>query len=57
MSALVPLSEVGDYASRLKSLTGGEGGYTLSLAHYESVPQRRQQELAAAFKPAHDEDD
>src|SRR5512143_4376770 len=51
VSALVPLSEVGDYASRLKSLTGGEGSYTMELAHYDPVPARRQQDLVAAFKP------
>jgi elongation factor G len=48
VSALVPLAELTDYAVRLKSLTAGEGSYTLDLSHYETVPPRRQQELSAA---------
>jgi elongation factor G len=49
VSALVPLAELTDYAVRLKSLTAGEGAYTLDLSHYETVPPRRQQELSAAW--------
>jgi len=49
LSALVPLAELTDYAVRLKSLTAGEGSYTLDLSHYETVPPRRQQELTAAW--------
>ncbi|MEI8258037.1 MAG: elongation factor G [Deltaproteobacteria bacterium] len=49
LSALVPLAELIDYAVRLKSLTAGQGSYTLDLSHYETVPQRRQQELVAAY--------
>ena len=45
----MPLAELIDYAVRLKSLTAGEGAYTLDLSHYETVPPRRQQELAAAW--------
>jgi elongation factor G len=51
ITALVPLGELQDYLSRLKALTGGEGTYTMDLSHYDPVPPRKQQELAAAFKP------
>ncbi len=51
VSALLPLAELIDYAVRLKSLTAGQGSYTLDLSHYEIVPPRRQQELAAAWSP------
>ena len=51
ISALVPLAELNDYQSRLKSLTGGEGTYTMELSHYDPVPPRKQQELMTAFKP------
>jgi elongation factor G len=54
IGALVPLAELNGFASRLKSLTGGEGTYSMELSHYEPVPPRRQQELIAAFKPAAD---
>lgn len=55
ISALVPLAEISDYQSRIKSLTGGEGSYTMELSHYDPVPNRKQQELAKAFKRAADE--
>ena len=56
ISALVPLAELQDYLSRLKAITGGEGTYTMDLSHYDPVPARRQQELAAAFKPQEEAD-
>jgi elongation factor G len=52
ISALVPLAEINDYQSRIKSLTGGEGAFTMELSHYDPVPPRKQQELAQAFKRA-----
>ncbi len=51
ISALVPLAELNEYQSRLKSLTGGEGSYTMDLSHYDQVPPRKQQELMNAFRP------
>jgi elongation factor G len=56
VSAYVPLAELSDYQTRLKALTGGEGSYTLDLSHYDPVPPRTQQELAAAWKPKATED-
>jgi elongation factor G len=55
LSALVPLAELTDYQTRLKSLTGGEGTYTMDLSHYDPVPARRQQELAKGFKRVEEE--
>jgi len=51
ISALVPLAELNEYQSRLKSLTGGAGSYTMDLSHYDPVPNRKQQELVNAFRP------
>jgi elongation factor G len=51
VSALAPLAEITDYQSRLKSLTGGEGTYTIDLSHYDPVPARKQQELMQAWRP------
>jgi elongation factor G len=50
LSALVPLAELTDYQSRLKSLTGGEGTYTMDLSHYDPVPPKKQQELMKGFR-------
>jgi elongation factor G len=52
----VPLSELANFQSRLKSQTGGEGTYTMSFSHYDPVPPRTQQDLMGAFHPAEDTD-
>jgi translation elongation factor EF-G len=36
----------------LKSLTGGEGSYSLVLDHYESVPATIQKSLEEQFRPS-----
>lgn len=46
----VPLAELGDYQSRLKSLTGGEGTYAIEFARYSPVPPTVQMQLASQFK-------
>jgi elongation factor G len=56
LTALVPLAEVTEYQSRLKSLTGGEGVFTMELSHYDPVPARKQQELMQAWRPRETED-
>ncbi|MGE5096548.1 MAG: elongation factor G [Betaproteobacteria bacterium] len=48
----VPLSEIADYQSRLRSVTGGQGAYTIEFSHYAPVPPHMQQQLQAQFKPA-----
>jgi elongation factor G len=52
----VPLAEIIDYASRLKSLTGGQGAYSIEFARHAQVPPQVQQKLAAAFRPQEEED-
>jgi elongation factor G len=52
----VPLGELGNYQSKLKSATGGHGSYIIEFSHYEAVPPRLQQQLAAEFKPQAEED-
>ena len=56
ISGEVPLAELNDYQSRLKSLTGGEGSYNISFAHYSAVPANVQQQLAGKFQ-LHEEDE
>jgi len=48
--AQAPLSELASYQSRLNSLTGGQGRYTVAFSHYEAVPPAVQAQLAAQFK-------
>jgi len=48
--ALVPLAEVAEYASRLSSITGGQGSYSMEFSHYETVPGNVQQQIVDAHK-------
>jgi elongation factor G len=48
--AQAPLSELASYQSRLNSLTGGQGRYTIAFSHYEQVPPNLQAQLASQYK-------
>jgi elongation factor G len=52
ITAQVPVAELENFQATLKSLTGGEGVFTLQLDHYESAPTQVQKSLAEAFRPA-----
>jgi len=52
----VPLAEIADYASRLKSMTGGQGAYSVDFARYAQVPPQVQEKLAATFRPKDEEE-
>ena len=49
VSAQVPVSELDDYQATLKSMTGGEGSYTLSFDHYDVVPADVKRRLEQDF--------
>jgi elongation factor G len=49
IKAQVPLAEVAQYNSQLKSVTGGRGSYSMTLSHYEVVPPNVQQQIIAAY--------
>jgi elongation factor G len=51
----VPLSELSGYQTRLNSVTGGHGSYTLELSHYDAVPPAVQKDLMAQYKPRPEE--
>jgi elongation factor G len=48
--AQAPLAELASYQSRLNSLTGGQGRYTVAFSHYEPVPPTLQAQLASQYK-------
>jgi elongation factor G len=52
VSGQAPLQELQDYHSRLKSLTGGDGNFTMDFSHYAEVPvnELKQLQEAAAAK-------
>jgi len=51
----IPLSVLSNYHTELKSLTQGQGSYTMEFSHYDPVPSDVQQELVKAYKPREDE--
>jgi elongation factor G len=46
IKAQVPLAELNNYQARLKSVTAGQGSFSVELSHYEPVPPNVQKELA-----------
>ena len=57
ISALVPLAELDEYQSRLKSLTGGQGSYSIAFSHYAQVPPATQLKLASLHRETQPQED
>ena len=55
IKAQVPLAEVQQYNSQLKSVTGGQGSFTMDLSHYEPVPPNVVQQIVAQRKTKEEE--
>jgi len=49
VAGIAPMAEMADFESRLKSMTGGDGSYSVALSHYEQVPEPVQQRLATEY--------
>lgn len=45
LRAKAPANELQDYAQRVRSLTGGEGSFSMVLSHYEPAPPTVQQQV------------
>ena len=52
LRAHVPLAEVSDYSSRLSSITGGQGSFSMEFSHYDPVPGNVKQQIIADSKKA-----
>lgn len=53
-----PLAELTDFQTRLKSVTAGQGSFSIELSHYEPVPPTVQKQLAELHaKTAHAEEE
>jgi elongation factor G len=48
--AQVPLKEVMDYSTQLRSITAGEGTFTMEFGHYDPVPAHLQAEIVSKHK-------
>lgn len=55
--AKVPLSELYNYATRLRSITQGRGIFRRTFSHYEEVPGDVQQRIVDEYKAAKEEED
>ncbi len=50
LKATVPLSEVLSYATQLKSITAGQGSYTMEFKDYEPVPANVQHQIVEKYQ-------
>jgi elongation factor G len=50
--ATVPLAEVASYSTQLRSMTHGQGSYTLHFSHYEEVLPKQQETLVTIYEKA-----
>jgi elongation factor G len=58
ISAEAPLAELFKYAAELRSLTGGQGAFTLEFDRYDIVPSNvAQKVIAEAAKNRKDDDE
>jgi elongation factor G len=56
ISASVPLANMFQYVSSLRSMSKGRAAYSMKLANYEFVPPNIEAELKAGFVAAADDD-
>ena len=52
IQAKVPMSEVMQYATELRSMTGGTASYTMEFSRYDPVPARQTEGIIAKAKQA-----
>ncbi|HOX37022.1 MAG TPA: elongation factor G [Candidatus Brocadiia bacterium] len=57
VQAHIPMAEVMQYSTELKSMTGGQGSFTLDFSHYDPVPSHVQQQIIEKRKKAKEEDE
>jgi len=54
--AHAPLGELQTYSNQLKSMTAGQGSFTMEYSHDEPAPAHVQAEVVAQYKPHPEED-
>ena len=55
--ATIPMMEIMDYETQLRSVTGGEGSYTIEPSHYDMMPHKLAESvIAKAKKPVEEEE-
>ncbi|ACY16609.1 elongation factor G [Haliangium ochraceum] len=56
ITAAVPMKEILRYTNVLRSITSGRGSFNMKFDRYEEAPPNVQEEVAASYKAAEDED-
>merc|ERR1712099_16977 len=56
ISAMVPLANMFQYVSSLRSMSKGRANYSMKLANYDFVPPNIEAELKSGFKVAEEDD-
>ena len=56
IKAQVPMNEVLRYAPDLRSMTGGQGSFTMEFSHYEEAPQPVTEKVIAEYQKARAEE-
>ncbi len=56
IKAIVPLAEVSNYQTQLKSVTGGQGSFAMEFHHYDPLPANLQQKVVSQYTPQEDDD-
>ena len=57
LSAQAPLAEMFRYAIILRSMTSGEGTFSMEYSHYEEVPADIAKKVIAAHKKEEEEEE
>ncbi|MBU0687131.1 MAG: elongation factor G [Candidatus Margulisbacteria bacterium] len=52
VAATVPLAEVANYSTQLRSMTHGQGSFSMHFSHYEEVLPKTQEMLVATYDKA-----
>lgn len=55
IKAQIPLSEMSNYATELRSITSGKGSYTMTFSNYEEVPSHIAEKIISAKKTEKEE--
>lgn len=56
IEAEVPMSEMFDFPTALRSITQGRGSFTLTFARYEQLPKEKEAEVIADAKSMMEEE-
>ncbi len=57
IEAMVPLAEIANYSTELRSITAGEGSYSMAHDHYDAVPSHIAEQIIARAKKPLEEDE